>query len=123
MSVSSGKIDTYTTRYENMSKQLNDVNAKITRIDESLHTLEERVIAKKAELKEKHNAKIAYYNKCIQESNDKYKKDIADLKEKFTRKEETWVKELVKTKDYKKVVESNIKNLVESAKRHDIDLE
>jgi hypothetical protein len=126
MSVASNKTDKadkYIIKYDNMKQQLDDIDNKLERLTDTMNNIVTTFNGKRDKEKEKYDSKMAYYKKCIEETKNKYKKDMEELVEKSTDKETVMNKEIEKATDYKKVIENNIKKLVKKAKEDNVNLE
>lgn len=122
-SASSVKVERYNTKYDNMKVQLNEMDKKMERLLEDIKNVQEKLTTKANTLKDNYETKMAYYKKCMEECEIKYKRDCEDNSKKMNDKTEKLMKELDKSKTYTQTIKDNIKSHLLLAKKHGIDLE
>jgi hypothetical protein len=122
-SASSVKVERYNTKYDNMKVQLAEMDNKQRRLLLDIGLMQSKLTTKTNTLKDNYETKMAYYKKCMEECEIKYKRDCEDNSKKMNDKTEKLMKELDKSKTYRQTIKDNIKSHLLLAKKHGIDLE
>ena len=126
MSVSSAnstKVERYNLKYDNMKAQLNEMDKKMERLIEDIKAVQDKLTTKANTLKGSYETKMAYYKKCMEECETKYKRESEDNSKKMNDKAEKMKNELDKSRAYEETIKGNIKKLLFDAEKHGIDLE
>jgi chromosome segregation ATPase len=124
MSVSSSsKADKYSIKYENMKDQLKEMDDKMQRLLTDIKNSQDKMTDKRNTLKDSYETKLAYYKKCIEETERKYKRDDDDIVKKMSDKTEKATKELNKSQKYRETVKNNIDKLLKDAEEKGIEFD
>lgn len=124
MSVSSSsKADKYSIKYENMKDQLKEMDDKMERLLTDIKNTQDKMTDKRNTLKDSYETKLAYYKKCIEETEKKYKRDDDDIVKKMSDKTEKATKELNKSQKYRETVKNNIDKLLKDAEENGIEFD
>jgi len=120
-SASSVKVERYNTKYDNMKVQLNEMDKKMERLLEDIKSVQEKLTVKSNTLKDSYETKMAYYKKCMEECEIKYKRECEDNSKKMKDKSEKLMKELDKSKAYRETIKNNIRSHLQSLKATEED--
>ena len=124
MSVSSSsKADKYSIKYENMKDQLKEMDDKMERLLTDIKNTQDKMTDKRNTLKDSYESKLAYYKKCIEDTERKYKRDDDDIVKKMSDKTEKATKELNKSQKYRETVKNNIDKLLRDAEENGIEFD
>jgi hypothetical protein len=124
MSVSSSsKADKYSIKYENMKDQLKEMDDKMERLLTDIKNSQDKMTDKRNTLKDSYESKLAYYKKCIEDTERKYKRDDDDIVKKMSDKTEKATKELNKSQKYRETVKNNIDKLLRDADENGIEFD
>jgi chromosome segregation ATPase len=124
MSVSSSsKADKYSIKYENMKDQLKEMDDKMERLLTDIKNTQDKMTDKRNTLKDSYESKLAYYKKCIEDTERKYKRDDDDIVKKMSDKTEKATKELNKSQKYRETVKNNIDKLLRDADENGIEFD
>jgi predicted secreted Zn-dependent protease len=106
-----------------MKDQLKEMDDKMERLLTDIKNTQDKMTDKRNTLKDSYETKLAYYKKCIEETEKKYKRDDDDIVKKMSDKTEKATKELNKSEKYRETVKNNIDKLLKDAEEKGIEFD